>query len=120
MSRPEGFSIKGKVYPSNSIQTELAMVEHITALEIYQQVAEKQMSQLEDEFHWHRKRREEQKAGCERLLDVVECLIDTCIRTTDLENIYDDAREKSASWDEVWESYRYLKKLADVDQEVKA
>ena len=77
MSNPDGFMIEGRIYPANSIHTEVAMNERIkgleaervdalllqqryikaqyqqtnriTELEVYKQVAEKQIAQLEAE-----------------------------------------------------------------------
>ena len=50
-----------------------------------------------------------------KLLEVMECLIDTVAAQTDLENVYDDSENKSVTWDEVWESYHTLKEVAEVE-----
>jgi hypothetical protein len=51
----------------------------------------------------------------QKLLSVMECLIDTVQSTTDLENVYDDSKEQSFSWQEVMEQYQVLKVLAKVE-----
>ena len=50
-----------------------------------------------------------------QLLSVVECLIDTAKRTTDLESVYDDKGQQDFTWAEVWESYQLLKDIAGVE-----
>ena len=42
---------------------------------------------------------------------VMRCLMDTCERTTDLENIYDDDLTDSVTWAEVGTSMRLLKSM---------
>lgn len=51
----------------------------------------------------------------QKLLSVVECLIDTAQNTTDLESVYDDSKEQSFTWEDVFKSYSLLKKLACVE-----
>ena len=50
----------------------------------------------------------------QELLTVMECLIDTVDRTTDLENVYDH-NDESVTWVQVWDNYRALKVLAGVE-----
>jgi hypothetical protein len=50
----------------------------------------------------------------ERVLTVMECLIDTVASTTDLENVY-NANDESVSWSEVWKTYRALKTIVGVE-----
>jgi len=49
------------------------------------------------------------------LLDVLECLIDTADRTTDLENVYNDTTGDCVGWDEVFEVYLQVKDKAGVE-----